>query len=234
MSPSPQLVPIGAQVSIHRCSLAVTINSNAPDAFPLLESDRDLRIAPCHAPLKFTNRLFAGDGLGPRIGTTTLLVPEHSMDLSIKWQPPIDLLDGDDQNLIYVANGLNDWMDVPGVYMFARIFNDQVSPLYIGKAEGLGRRAWQHFKKNTQLMNGIKKAPNGRKVLILGKFTAKPGQSTIKCIALVERALIDHALTEGHTLLNVQGTRAAFHTVNFSGNLGARHLTGKSLSFRAK
>lgn len=155
------------------------------------------------------------------------------MDLSIKWRAPVTLLNGDKQNLIYVAEGFDDWWDAPGVYMFARIFNDEVYPLYIGKAERLGFRAWQHFKSNTQLMNGIKKAPSGSKVLILGKFSPKPGQSTKKCIGLIERALIDHALTDGHKLLNVQGTRTPSHQVSFTGYLGARHLTGKSLSFRA-
>ncbi len=155
------------------------------------------------------------------------------MDLSVKWHAPIDLLNGDKQNLIYVANGLDDWYGVPGVYMFARIFDGCVSPLYIGKAESIGVRAWQHFKSNTRLMNEIKKANSGQKVIILGEFSPKPGQSTKKCIALIERALIDHALTEGHKLLNVQGTRTPSHKVSFSGYLGARHLTGKSLSFRA-
>ncbi|WP_295972405.1 hypothetical protein [uncultured Xanthomonas sp.] len=156
------------------------------------------------------------------------------MDLSVKWHAPINLLKGDKENLIYVAEGLDDWYDVPGVYMFARVFDEGVSPLYIGRAESLGARAWQHFKSNTRLMNGIKKATNGRKVLVLGEFSPKPGQSTKKCIALIERALIDHALTEGHKLLNVQGTRTPSHKVSFSGYLGARHLTGTSLSFRAK
>lgn len=156
------------------------------------------------------------------------------MDLSIKWHAPIRLLDGDKDNLIYVAEGLDAWKDVPGIYMFARIFDGEVSPLYIGKAESLGSRAWQHFKNNTRLMKGIEKAANGTKVLILGSFTPKSGQSTKRCIDLIERALIDHALTEGHKLLNVQGTRTLAHRVAFSGHIGTRHITGKSLSFRAK
>lgn len=155
------------------------------------------------------------------------------MDLKVKWQAPIDLLAGDNQNLIYVAEGLDDWQGVPGVYMFARIFNGEVSPLYIGKAENLGKRAWQHFKNNTRLMTSIKKAKNGSKVLILGEFSAKPGQNTKKCIALIERALIDHALTAGYKLFNVQGTKTSANTVSFSGHLGARNITGKSLRFKA-
>ena len=156
------------------------------------------------------------------------------MDLSVKWHKPIRLLDGDKQNLIYVAEGLDAWKGVPGVYMFARIFDEEISPLYIGKAESLGDRVWQHFKNNTRLMKGVEKAANGTKVVVLGKFTPKSGQSTKKCVDLIERALIDHALTEGHKLLNVQGTRTAAHRVTFSGHLPARNITGRSLSFRAK
>lgn len=156
------------------------------------------------------------------------------MELSIKWHQPISLIDGDEHNLIYVADGLDSWRDVPGVYMFARIFNSEVFPLYIGKAESIGTRAWQHFKNNTKLMMSIKKSSNGARVFIPGEFTPKPGQSTKKCIALVERALIDHALAEGYELLNVLGTKTPTHKISLSGYLAARNITGKSLSLKAK
>jgi hypothetical protein len=156
------------------------------------------------------------------------------MELSIKWHKPISLIDGDNHNLIYVADGLDSWQDVPGVYMFARIFNDEVFPLYIGKAESIGSRAWQHLKNNTKLMMTIKKSANGARVFIPGKFTPKPGQNIKKCIALVERALIVHALAEGYELLNVQGTKTPTHRVSISGYLGARNITGKKLSLKAK
>lgn len=155
------------------------------------------------------------------------------MELSIKWYRPISLVDGDKQNLIYVADGLESWQGVPGVYMFARVFNEEVIPLYIGKAESIGKRAWQHFKSNTTLMTSIKKAANGTRVFIPAKFTPKPGQSTKKCIGIIERALIDHALAEGYELLNVQGTKTKTHSIHVSGFLGARHITGKKLTFKA-
>jgi hypothetical protein len=156
------------------------------------------------------------------------------MDLSVKWEAPFDLLNGGKENLIYTAEGLDDWQDVPGVYMFARIFNSKVIPLYIGEAEKLGKRARQHFKRSTFLMNSIKKARNGKKVLILGRFSPKPGQRTKKSIELLERVLIYHALNEGYQLFNKQGTRTPGHKVNFSGYLGARNFTGTSLSIIVK
>ena len=156
------------------------------------------------------------------------------MELSIKWYKPIPLIDGDEQNLIYVADNLDSWNDVPGVYMFCRIFDGQTYPLYIGKAEDIGGRIWQHFKTNTKLMNTIKKAANGKRVIVPGEFTPKPGQNTKKCIAIVERSLISHALAEGYELLNIQGAKTPVHQLKFSGFLGARNLTGKSIGVKVQ
>ena len=156
------------------------------------------------------------------------------MDLKVQWYKPIELLDGAAENLIYTAKGLDEWREVPGIYMFARVFKGTLHPLYIGKAENIGLRATQHFKNSTKLMNSLKKSANGSKVLVPGEFKPKPGQNTKKCIAMIERALIDHALTEGYELLNVQGTRTPTHTVNFSGFLAARNITGQSISVKAK
>ena len=156
------------------------------------------------------------------------------MELSIKWHTPIALLDGDEQNLIYTAGNLEKFDGVPGVYMFCRVFNGETSPLYIGKAEDIACRLQYHFEKNTKLMKRIEKTAKGAKVIIPGEFTSKPGQSTKKCIAIIERALIDHALAEGYDLLNIQGTKTVTHSIMFSGFLGARNLTGQKLSIKAK
>ena len=156
------------------------------------------------------------------------------MDLNIKWHKPINLIDGGKENLIYLIRCIGSSLDFPGVYMFARIYNGVTYPLYIGKAESIEKRVWQHFKNNVKLMNSIKNAAKGLRVFIPGQFTPKPGQNTKKCIALIEKALIDHALTEGYELFNIQGTRTPAHQVCFSGFLGARNITGKSLSFKAK
>lgn len=155
------------------------------------------------------------------------------MELNIKWHKPINLLDGHKQNLIYTANGIESWQGVPGVYMFCRLFGSKTIPLYIGKAEDIAVRINQHFNTSTKLMKGISnpnKGNRGKKVLVVGQFTPKSGQSTKKCITIIERALIVHALAEGHDLLNVQGTKTPTNRIHFSGNLGARSLTGKLLS----
>lgn len=156
------------------------------------------------------------------------------MKLDVKWEKPIELKDGDSENLIYTIKGIEKWVGVPGVYMFARIYDGAVSPLYIGKAENIGVRAYQHIKSNTRLMKGISKSPLGTKVFIPGVFSPRPGQKVRRCIELIERALIDHALTEGYPLLNVHGTKTPFHEVHFAGFLGARNVTGKKINVKAQ
>lgn len=156
------------------------------------------------------------------------------MELGITWHDPIDLLNGDECDLIYTANGLEEWLDVAGVYMFARIYDKKVIPLYIGKSENLGKRATQHFKSSTKLMTSIKKARNGTKVLIFGEFTSKSKKDKKEKIAHIERALIDHALNLGFNLFNVQGAKGLLDKVSFTGYSGAKKVTGASLSFKAK
>src|SRR5690606_19451703 len=148
------------------------------------------------------------------------------MELIVQWHKPIEPLDGAEEHLIYTAKGLDEWWGVPGVYMFARKFGGSLHPLYVGKAENIGQRVTQHFKSSTRLMNSLRKSANGLKVLVPAEFKPKRGQNTKKCIGLIERALIDHTLSEGHELLNVQGARTPTHTINFSGYLSARSVTG--------
>lgn len=156
------------------------------------------------------------------------------MQLQVRWQAPIELKSGARDNLILMADGLDEWMEVPGVYIFARLFDNKLFPLYIGKGEKLGKRIWQHFERSTALMHQVRDSKKGSKVLVLGEFTPGRRQNTALCIELIERALIDHALMEGHELLNIRGTRAASHKVCFSGFLPARNLTGPALNFKAE
>jgi hypothetical protein len=63
-------------------------------------------------------------------------------------------------------------------------------------------------------------------MLIIGEYIAQPGLSPEKAIAIVEKALIEHALTEGYTLLNNAGTKTPTHAVRFSGFIGAKQFSG--------
>jgi hypothetical protein len=153
------------------------------------------------------------------------------MELSIKWSRPSKLLDGAKDNLIYQVSGLASFSGVAGVYMFCRKYGETLTPLYIGKAENIAARINQQLN-STRLMKGIENALNGEKVLVVGEFVSKSGQDKKKSIAIIEKALIEHALSEGHTIINIQGTKTPTHSIRFSGYSAAKTLTGSSLNIK--
>ncbi len=150
------------------------------------------------------------------------------MKLELKWHLPQKLKDGSNNGLIYEIQGIDQWDDVAGVYMFCRKYGKSVVPLYIGQAIDIGSRIKQHLN-SVKLMNGIKDSLSGDKILIVGQFIPKPGQDKKKSISIIEKALIEHCLVEGIELLNKQGTKTKFHEVSVSGYLPARHITGQSI-----
>jgi hypothetical protein len=59
----------------------------------------------------------------------------------------------------------------------------------------------------------LQNAKNGKRVVLVGKFISKPGQQVGKCLPLLEKALIRYFLSEGHDLVNKQGTRLRRHEI---------------------
>jgi hypothetical protein len=60
------------------------------------------------------------------------------LKIDLKWDKPIRLKDGSKENLNYsVKDGLESISTKPGVYVFARTYNVQIAPLYIGQASKL-------------------------------------------------------------------------------------------------
>ena len=155
------------------------------------------------------------------------------MDLNIIWHKPIILKDGSNEDLIYTASGIEKFDEVPGVYMFCRLYNDELFPLYIGRAKDIAFRINQQFN-TTKLMKGIEKSPIGQKVLVVGEFKPKGGQNTESAIRLIESALIEHALSEGYELLNKSGTKTPVHKMSFSGNKMAKNFSGSTMFKKAK
>jgi hypothetical protein len=148
------------------------------------------------------------------------------VDIQVTWHQPIRLHDGSDQNFIYCCNDA-DFENLPktaGVYIFARRFGKTVSPLYIGQATRLKIRLKQQFN-NTRLMKGIERATLGHRILIIGEIQLRPGQKAPQVLNVVESALIEHALANGHDLLNKQGTKTPVHVIrSSSGNLASRQV----------
>lgn len=67
-------------------------------------------------------------------------------------------------------------------------------------------------------MKGIRNAGNAKRVLIIGEFKAGRGQQQSTCLRILERAFIKQALSEGHDLLNIQGTKMKYHRICSKGN----------------
>lgn len=71
-------------------------------------------------------------------------------------------------------------------------------------------------------MRHLHQAKTGRRFVLAGKVITKPGQKLHRCMMLAERALIRHFLSEGHELVNKQGTRIRRHELKSSGDYPKR------------
>jgi hypothetical protein len=103
-----------------------------------------------------------------------------------------------------------------GVYVFGRRWSAQFEALYVGKAENIRGRVKGHLN-NLRLMQHLRNAKTGKRIVLAGRLITKPGQKLSKSLVLAERALIRYFLSEGHDLVNRQGTRLRQHQVESSG-----------------
>jgi hypothetical protein len=137
------------------------------------------------------------------------------MKLQLEWARPVPLRDARRQNLIYSVD-LNKLPKVAGVYIFGRRFGKDFEALYVGKANRIRSRVRGQLN-NLRLMQHLNNAKAGKRMVLSGRFVAKPGQTLPKCLVLLERALIRYFLSEGHDLVNKQGTRLRRHEVSSAG-----------------
>jgi hypothetical protein len=142
------------------------------------------------------------------------------MNLNVDWSRPVVLRDATKQNMIYSVN-LDRLPGSAGVYIFGRRWGAQFEALYVGKAGRIRSRVRTHLN-NLRLMQHLRNARNGKRIVLAGTFQPKPGQRLSKALPLVERALIRHFLSEGHNLVNVQGTQLRKHELNSTGKYPKR------------
>jgi hypothetical protein len=116
----------------------------------------------------------------------------------------------------------------PAIYLFARQFGKSMEVLYVGQATSLRKRIKQQLN-NLKLMQGIDDAAMGRRLLIYGTVSNRPGQRVNAVLDIVERALIDHFTEKGDPLINKLGTKLPVDIVDFDGNLLARGRSGREL-----
>ena len=140
------------------------------------------------------------------------------MELNVEWGGPILLRTGTcDDNCIYTVD-LKKLPAAPGIYILARRWGGgSYGALYIGVSRNLRNRIRSQLLGNVRLMEHLRTAKGGKRVVIAGRFIAKPGQRVEKCLRMIERALIRHFLSEAHDLVNKSGTKLRRHEVKSSG-----------------
>ena len=142
------------------------------------------------------------------------------MNLQVEWGRPIRLRDASGENMIYGVD-LGKLVTSAGVYVFGRRWGSQFEALYVGKAGNIRGRVKSHLN-NLRLMQHLRNAKNGNRVVLAGKIITRRGQRLPKSLALAERALIRHFLSEGHDLVNKQGVRLRRHELDSSGQYPKR------------
>ena len=138
------------------------------------------------------------------------------MRLRLEWTRQISLRSALRQNLIYSAD-LDKLPSTAGVYVFGRRYGGGFEALYVGMATQEIRKRVRDQFKNLPLMMHVKNAKKGKRIVLAGCFKPKPGQKLAKCVPLIERGLIRYFLSEGHDLVNKQGTRLRRHEIASSG-----------------
>ena len=154
------------------------------------------------------------------------------MKLNVEWARPVQLKDGTRQNLIYVVDA-NRLPPASGIYILARRWGSDLEALYVGKANNIRNRVKGQLN-NLRLMQHLRNAKAGRRIVLAGRIITKGGQRLDKSLALIERALIRYFLSEGHDLVNKQGTRLRHHQVVSSGKHPKRFVPGVMYLERAK
>jgi hypothetical protein len=104
-----------------------------------------------------------------------------------------------------------------GAYVFGRLYNGSVSPICIGEMANLRKRAGEQLK-SLPCMRALEKAKSGERVFMLRTVKAGAHDKAKKHIKIIEKALILHAQSEGHELLNLQATKLSFDEIQFTGN----------------
>ncbi len=154
------------------------------------------------------------------------------MKLRVEWSRPLNLRDGSKDNLIYALD-LTKLPQSSGVYVFGRRWGSGFEALYVGKANKIRGRVKSQLN-NLRLMQHLQHAKSGKRVVLPGRLVTKPGQRLEKSMLIVERALIRHFLSDGHDLVNKQGTRLRRHEVTSDGKHPKRLIPPQIFVERAK
>lgn len=138
------------------------------------------------------------------------------MKIEAKWSKPLVLQKDKTENLIFLMD-LEQVPAEPGAYVFGRLYDGQIMPLYIGETANLCKRAGEHLK-SLPLMRALEKAKNGDRAFMFCTVKAGSADKAKKQVKIIEKALILHAQSEGHELLNLKAAKLPFDEITFAGN----------------
>ena len=154
------------------------------------------------------------------------------LTIEADWSEAVQLVPDRTGKLIYDVPEIENIPEVSGVYIFARQYGQSVVPIYIGEAANLRKRLREHLKGSVQLMNALRRAPNGKRVFLCSKVQPKKKHDPYKARKILQDALIEHALSEGHQLVNKKGTKVPVHTISFTGNRLSEKLAPRRMYYR--
>ena len=133
------------------------------------------------------------------------------MKIQIKWGEPLSMKLVSRQGAAYLVD-LDALPGDPGIYIIGRQWAKGFEALYVGKARNIRQRVKGQLN-NLRLMQHLKGAKTGKRVVVAGSGVARPGQQMDRILAIAERALIRHFLSEGDNLVNISGTTLRQHEV---------------------
>jgi len=154
------------------------------------------------------------------------------MRINASWSKEIPLNNGAKQNMIYALN-LSELPEKAGCYVIFNCYGDKCSVLYIGQAKNIRARFEQQLN-NVKLMMGINNHKNGQKKVIFCTLSPAQGQSQRKALDTLEASLIKHSMSEGHELLNLQGTKISYDSLIFKGNRTSEKMFSRAINIEKR
>jgi len=154
------------------------------------------------------------------------------LNIEARWDKPVPLSVAA-SGAIYECTDLDAISQEPGVYIFFRQHGDRVSPLYIGRSKNLRQRVKQHLN-SVRLMQAIYEAESGSRYVICCRPVPKSGQDLDRVLRIMERSLLDHAMSEGHDLRQKQGLKPPHHTISFRGNRTSEKIARRFMRIRVR
>ena len=154
------------------------------------------------------------------------------MEITLIWSQPIQLRSGAKENFIYTFD-IDDLPRNSGIYVFGRRKGKAIVPIYIGQSLNL----WKRIKKqrnNVKLMMALKNSPGRKKFVTYAELIGRPGQVVTKALDIAEHSLIEHALADGHEIVNVQGAKRRKHYIFSTGGRLGRGWAPKLLAVEKK